>query len=386
MSYRIEDVLESVQEGAPAPRTSTADIIGRAKRIRARRRWAAVAGAGGAALVTAVAVVAGLTGPAPRASHVDAPADTSRAPVIRDFEQPEGLGFTAGGGRVGRWQIGPVGLATLGYQQIPVYRDGRTIEADGVKYPYPDARITLYRPGAYDIASFGVGPRSWVRVGPPVNVTIAGRPGIERRYTFELIDRDDLAAKRRTNPRIAPNDPSIKKKLFTRTAFAWKYDGPAWATFVPEADEEPLSREQSLAIVAALEPRPAQPARVPYTLGWLPEGLKVTAVDQSETDLVSRLIVDRRSPTREELQQDLDIYMGRGRLSIWRGQPKTSNAPTGGRDLKCTDSGGYCTLLIDGQHFAEFERSGGLSMDEIRRILRGLTFTDVADRDAWKPI
>ncbi|WP_164842778.1 hypothetical protein [Actinoplanes solisilvae] len=38
-------------------------------------------------------------------------------------------------------------------------------------------------------------------------------------------------------------------------------------------------------------------------------------------------------------------------------------------------------------HFAEFERFGKkLSMDDVRRILRGLTFTAVEDRNTWKTL
>jgi hypothetical protein len=87
------------------------------------------------------------------------------------------------------------------------------------------------------------------------------------------------------------------------------------------------------------------------------------------------------------LVQSLDNYPSGGRLTIWRGRPKPANAPAGGQSLKCMDVNGYCTLLIDENHFAEFERLGRrLSMDDVRRILRGLTFTAVGDRATWQPL
>jgi hypothetical protein len=101
---------------------------------------------------------------------------------------------------------------------------------------------------------------------------IAGRPGIQRQLTYKLPDLADIRAKLKGNPALRPNDASIKTELFTRTAFAWKFDGEAWATFVPETSREPLSREQTLAIVNALEPRPAEPVRAPYSMGRLPPG------------------------------------------------------------------------------------------------------------------
>ncbi len=387
MPYRIKDVLESAQVDAPAPRTSTADIIAAAHRIRARRRWAAVAGAGGSAVLT-VAAVAGITGGLPRAAPPEVPpAAVSPAVVPRTVEQPNGLAFTIGEARTGKWQVGPAGTATFGYQQIPVYRDGKSMRVDDVAYPYPDGTVVFYQPGVYDITTFGVGTRPTETFGPPKNVTIAGRPGIERELTYVLPDLQDMRAKLQANPDLKPSDPSIRTETFTRTAFAWKFDGTAWATFVPDTGREPLSRSDSLAIVEALRPRAAEPARVPYTFGWLPAGWSVTAAEKNSLDIASRVFLDRRVPTGKELAQHLDDYPAGGQLTIWRGKPKTANAPRNGETLKCLDHGGYCTLTIDRQHFAQFERIGTkLSMDDVRRILRGLTLTDVADESTWKPV
>ncbi|XVU28027.1 hypothetical protein ACQPZJ_13550 [Actinoplanes sp. CA-054009] len=391
MSYRIEDVLESVQEGAPPPRTSAADIIAGAQRIRSRRRWAAVAGAGGAAAVT-VALVAGLTGAAPQAAPPDAPAaaptpTVSRAVAVKNFTQPAGLGFTIGETRIGKWTIGPAGTATHGYQQIPVYRDGKTMVSDGVAYPYEDAMLTFYRPGVYDIKTFGTAAWSNETYGPAKNITIAGRPGIERQFTYTLPDIDDLRAKMKANPGMRLNDPSIKTQTFSRTAFAWKFDGSSWATFLPGSAREPMSRAESLAIVEAVQPGSARPARAPYTFGWLPADWKVIAVQQNPTDFPSQVLLDQRAPSGRQLADAFEDQVTGGRLTIWTGKPKTSNAPPAGENLKCADINGYCTLVIDQTHFAEFQRLGKrLSMDDIRRILRGLTFVSLDDQAGWRPI
>ncbi|MEU1395918.1 hypothetical protein ABZ403_07585 [Micromonospora zamorensis] len=368
-----------------------------AHRLRSRRRWAAAAGAGGAAVVT-LAVVTGIAGAVPRASIPQPPAaatpSTSPPPVTaRDFTQPEGLGFTIAQTRVGVWQIGPAGRATLGYQQIPVYRDGKTLTVDNVAYPYPDGLLTLYRPGVFDIATSSTFPSQWPKqyrttYSQRTDVVIAGRPGIEQQFTYQLPILEDLRAKKKANPgppRL--DDPSIKTETFTRTAFAWKFDGTSWATFVPGPNREPLSRTESLAIVEAVAPGKPEPARVPYTFGWLPAGWSVSAAELSPTDIISGVLLNPVKLSGTTLDRQFDEYPAAGRLTIWQGRPKPNNAPAEGQTMKCQDINGYCTLLIDRDHFAQFERVGKtLSMDDVRHILRELRFTTVADRDSWKPV
>jgi hypothetical protein len=259
-----------------------------------------------------------------------------------------------------------------------------------VPYPFPEGFILLYRPGAYDIKQFGVAETPSDRFGPAKDVTVAGRPGIERQLTYKLPVLADMRAKLRANPRLKPNDPSIKTELFTRTAVAWKFDGTAWATFVPWTSRPPLSRDDTLAIVEALEPQAAQPIRAPYTFGWLPAGWRATAAEQyaaDDSDTVSTVYLDKKLPTGADLVYPTDNYPGGGQLRIYQGKPKTSNAPATGGSMKCTDVNGYCTMTVDGEHFAEFQKVGkGLSMDDVRHILRELKFTKLADQSTWKPL
>ncbi len=390
--YRIEDVLESVQEGAPAPRTGTADIIANARRIRARRRWAAVAGAGAAAVVT-VALVAGITGTVPRAGNPATPAAAEPTPspaAPKVFTQPKGLEYTVGTSRAGAWQVGPARAATYGYQEIPVYRDGETISIDGVPYPVPDGTITLYRPGAYDPQTFGRSEPG-ISYGAPADLTVAGQPGIVRTFQYELPNLEDMRAQRKKNPELRPNDPSIKRELHHGWAVAWKYDGTAWATFAPPPQRKPLSREETLAVVEGLQPQGVQPIRAPYTFGWLPAGWRVTGARQSSPDAdpsVSRVTIDKRVPTGKDLVVPFDYYPGGGHLTIFKGEPKPGNAPAKGQDLKCIDVNGYCTMVINDEYSAELQRVGrGLTMDDVRHILRELKVTPtVGDPTTWKPL
>jgi hypothetical protein len=392
MSYRIEDVLESVQEGAPTARTSTADIIAGARRIQNRRRLiAGAAGASGVAIAT-IAVIVGVTGALPHAQTPSPPAAAtpSAKAVPKAYTQPKGLEFTVGESRTGAFRLGPVRTVSYGHQEVPVYRDGKTIDIDGIAYPVDDGAITLYRPGIYDIKRFGVSETPAEKYGSPKDVIIDGRPGVERSYSYDLPNLADFRAKLKTNQRLKPNDPSVKTDHYVRTALAWKYDGSAWATFLPSSGREPMSREDSLAIVAALRPQPAEPVRAPYTFGWLPAGLRVIAAQQSaadDSDIVSTVTIDKNGPTGKELVYPESFYPAGGNLSIFQGRPKPENAPAQGQAMKCFDVNGYCTMVIDDKYTAEFQKIGkALSMDDVRHILRELRFTDLDDQGVWKPI
>jgi len=55
--------------------------------------------------------------------------------------------------------------------------------------------------------------------------------------------------------------------------------------------------------------------------------------------------------------------------------------------VKCVDVNGFCTMVVDGEYLAEFQKVGkALSMNDIRHILRELKFTDLADQTTWKPV
>jgi hypothetical protein len=126
---------------------------------------------------------------------------------------------------------------------------------------------------------------------------------------------------------------------------------------------------------------------VPYTFGWLPAGMRVTAVRQQRFDDVSTVLIDRRNPAGEDLAQSFDDYPMAGQLLIYRGRPKPHNTPAKGQDLRCTDVNGYCTMILDGGYAAELQKVGSqLSMDDVRRILRELKVTKVADPDSWRPV
>ncbi|MFI5938355.1 hypothetical protein [Actinoplanes sp. NPDC051494] len=386
MSYRIEDVLEAVQQGAPAPRTSTDDIIAGARRIRSRRRWAAGTAAGGAVLTVAV-LVAGLTGTPQKTS----PPVTPAAPTVteRVFTQPDGFAATLGEYRVGRYTIGPVDAVTQGYQTLPVYRDGDTTRVGDKEYLNADAVIRVYRPGVYDPRSFGAEQVYRGRYGRSTAITVAGRPGMKRELTYEVPTMRQF-----NNWYDNPTEGMFPEEEggpeYTRTAVAWEYADDAWAVFAPGQSLAPMSEADTLAMVAGLTPAQPRPIRVPYRIGYLPDGYQVVGALQvtPETDEIVSIVSIHRGPLKgDDLVDPMDEVSG-GLLRIWQGTPTDSTRPATKTGVRCDSQLTHCVRLFgDDNYFAEFQsREGGLPEARIKQILSGLSFENVNDRSTWQPV
>lgn len=392
MSYQVREVFEKVRANQPAPRRSTDDIIASARRMRARRRVAVTGGAAGVLAVTVAAGAVFTGGGAPPAQPPGMAAAAPSSPsAARVFTQPAGFESTLGAYRVGRYQIGPVNRVTQGYQELPVYRDGYTISIDGTRYPLADAVITAYRPGVFDLDTFGVDDDDTTTFGKAEPVTIAGMPGFTKGFTFTLPNLEDLRAKNRANGGAVKRTlEGVKQDSYTRTAVAWQYAPDAWATFLPARDREPMTRADTFTIIEGVTPAPAAPVKAPYRIGHLPSGWQIVAATQAAAgvnEVVSEIFLHEGPLSRAELGKPLDDSVGGGVLRIYQGKPKAHNTPRGDGSVRCHPGGSYCTRLIDGNHFAQLQATGGnLPTREIERTLRGLTFTAVADQDAWVPV
>ncbi|WP_305785539.1 hypothetical protein [Symbioplanes lichenis] len=392
MSYRIEDVLEAVQHGAPAPRTSTDDIIAGAHRIRRRRRTAAVAGAGGAAAVV-VALVTGLTGTlrsAPPAPPVPA---ASPSPVVARpvFTQPDGFASTLASFRAGKYRVGPVNQVTSGYQVLPVYRDGYVIGVDDKEYPLADATITVYRPGVFDPATFGAKGEFNTAYGPAAKVDVGGTTALVRELTYLLPEQQAmkkwLSTRKDGDTSSARDLPQVK---YTRTAVAWEYADDAWATFLPGQGRDPFTRKDTLAIVAGVRPAAERPLRMPYTFGWLPGGWQAVSVTQNAedmSDVVSEVVLHDGPPSRAEQAGPVDDgVLSGGVVRVWTGTPKDGYKAGKGRRVVCDEPIRNCVLVLDAGHFAEFQSSGkGLTVADITKILMSLRPATMRDQESWPP-
>ncbi|UQU62284.1 hypothetical protein COUCH_25000 [Couchioplanes caeruleus] len=377
MSYHVRDVLESARDSAPAPRTSTDDIIARAGRIRTRRRLAAATGAGAACLAIAVAAVSGL-GSAP----------ATRQAAGQSAAQPGGItlpaGFTTvfGDARAGEYRIGPAGEVTSGYQEVPVYREGATWPGDdGKDYPLVDGMITVYRPGVYDPDSFRrAGSRT--KLGPEFTVTVAGRPGVGHKVTYA-----SAMVNMPGSPSASPSfDPAGG---FTRVALAWEYEPGAWATYVPGDAQVNQSTEDAVAVAEALSVVPERPVRAPYRFGYLPAGWQPIAVTETDADLsttVSELYLhdgpladkDRAAVVDEVTPRTVKIFVSRSTLK--------DEAIRGKKGVHCYEQP-VCTRVL-GDYFIQVDGmfSNALPATEVRKIAEGLKPVDVTDRDAWVPV
>ena len=372
MSYHVRDVLESARDSAPTPRTTTDDIIAQAGRIRARRRFAAVTGAGLASLAVAAVAVTGLN-PAP------APQQSAAQPAA--FTLPAGFATVLGDSRAGEYRIGPVSEVTPGYQEVDVYRDGATWSGDdGKAYPLVDGKITVYRPGVYDPQAFRR-PDPQTRFGPEFEVTVAGRRGVGHTVTYPAAMQDV------GGPSASPSfDPADS---VSRVALAWEYAPGAWATYVPRDAGVRQSAEEAVAIAEALTVVPERPVRMPYTFGYLPAGWQPIAVTETAADLsttVSEVFLhdgplapaDLAKPVDEVTPRTVKVFVSRGDLK--------DDAIEGRKGVHCYTQP-TCVRIL-GDYFIHVDAAFGnsLPVSEVRRITEGLKPVKVADRDAWVPV
>lgn len=368
MSYDIQEVLKSVQGGAPAPYTTTDDIIARVRRIRRRR--AVAAGAAGVAACLGVMLAAVHTLPGgdtlsaaqPSASGPTGPVTTpSPLPVKKvDFSS------TLGDYRVGAYQVGPVGQITAGYQQIPVYRDGDVwTDTDGRNYPYAGATITVYGPGVWDPGNFTFGEDSTLRIGERYTVDVGGRPAFAIDMTY-----------------LSPVDKVTK---YVRTALAWQYRDGAWATLVPSYDHAPLSRADAVRISAKLvTAAKKQQLKVPYKLGYLPPGWQAIAVKQTAAATSSEQsdVYLHAGPVADPATTVDEVLPGNVKIVVSTGKPKDPLA----EGLNCFAGHHSCTIKHGDYLIGVGDFNSVVPDATIRKIAEGLQLKDLTDQNTWVPV
>jgi hypothetical protein len=382
MSYDIQDVLKSVQRGAPAPYTTTDDIITRARRKRARRT-VGVAAAGTAACVALAVTAFSALGAAPGGgpnrgpdggpnggSDVGAPAASAPVgPVVTGSPLPVervDFGTTLGDYRVGAYQVGPAGQVTAGYQEIPVYRDGDTWEdQDGTAYPYAGATITVYRPGVYDPDSFTFGEDSTLTVGPRYVTKVGSRPAFGVDMTY-----------------LSPVDKVTK---YVRTALAWQYRDGAWATLIPSYDRVALPQADAVQIAAGLlTTAKKHELKVPYRLGYLPRGWQAVGVEQTAAKTSSEVsdVFLHQGPVRHPDTRVDEVLPGNVKIVVSRGKPKDTLV----EGLNCFPGRHECEILRGGYLIGVGDFTGAVPDQTIRKIAAGLQFKDLSDQDTWVPV
>jgi hypothetical protein len=369
MSYEIQDVLKSVQDGAPAPHTTTDDIIARAKRRRARRT-ASAAAAGVAACLGLVLATVSIPGNGDRntdaAAQPVASAPTGPRPVEKPLPVKQvDFSTTLDSYRVGPYQVGPAGQVTAGYQQIPVYRDGETWTDDQnhVDYPYAGAVITVYAPGVYDPGSFTFGENVTLKIGSQYTVRIGDRSGLAVDFTY--------------------GQPDNQGNKFVRTALAWQYRDGAWATLIPQFYGSQLPRTDAVQIAAGLRINAKKhELKVPYKLGYLPAGWQAVGVTQTPaaTDSDMSAVYLHQGPLANPATI-LDASAP-GTITIGVSKGKTKDPLVEG--LNCFAGRQECWILRGA--YVIGIGSWDLPEATVRKIAEGLQFKDFADQSTWIPV
>ncbi|WP_204004240.1 hypothetical protein [Virgisporangium aurantiacum] len=376
----MRDVVDVVTSDPPPLRYGVDDIVASGERAQRRRRLGrAVAGAasvvvglGVAAAVVVPSFTSGGTGTS-APNSVGAPAAAPAGPVGP-------FTFTFGTYTVGRLTVAaPIDVSTA-YELAPVYAEGLTSNdkpADpsteipgrdkGAPGYRPDpakdlyAYLTVYRPGAYD-------PTKLAGAQP---VTIGGRPGLEVTDT-------------------TGNWP------MTRT-LAWQHADNAWAVLSVRSDDTTYPSADDLRRLAAgLRTEARTPAKVPVKLGYVPAGYGLTEVGVHATtglngissaragDHAGLLYSKPAQPTTGLTGpfENPDGGNPTGSFAIFVVPSANSNQPTSSPGVSCLT--GFCNRYFDnGKVLVQVSSEGLLPDSEMRRILEGVTLTNVQDESTW---
>lgn len=359
--------------------------------MRARRTAGIVTGSAAACLAVVATAVLGLGGPP---SATDTP--VADAPQTSLLTLPDQFSTVLGEYHAGGYQIGPVGAVTAGYQELPVYRDGQTWQDEtGKKYPLSDGMITIYRAGVFNPESFGSKQpipaastaaiaNAQEKYGPASSVTVAGRPGVahELWYPRQQAFGEELS-------------PPTKDDGYVRTTLAWQYAPDAWATYVPDMIARSDSRQDAITIAEAVTPQPDRQLRVPYKLGFLPEGWQTISVTESttkESRAVSEVYLHKGAIAKADQATKVNLGMrGVVHIFVLNGHPNDENKGTPidptFRGVRCAAEVASCQVILDGGYYVDLDaRDAGLSNAEVRRIAEELQPVKIADRDAWVPV
>ncbi|MET7397444.1 hypothetical protein ABZS66_28550 [Dactylosporangium sp. NPDC005572] len=227
---RVYKVVELATSDAPPLRRSVDEIIEQGERARRRRRTVLAAASAAAAVLAVVGLAAVARLSAPRQPEQLTPA----AGPLPDFPQPSGpFEFTIAGYQVGRFKVSAPTGASAAYQRAPVYADGATTKVDDTTAPESVAELVVYRPGAFAAD----------RLTDTRPATVAGRDALQLTAEGHLV-------------------------------LAWQYTTGAWATL--ETPQVSIAELQDIA--AGLRPGEPTPARVPFTLSYVPAGYRAVEV------------------------------------------------------------------------------------------------------------
>jgi hypothetical protein len=384
MSQNMHDLLQQARADAlseaPPMRRDVEQVVAAGRSRVARGRLLRLgAGAGTAAAVAAaIALPHAFAGPsAPHAVAASAPVPASPAagtavaagPAVYPRSEFQ-YGFK--GYRAGVFTVSAPVLVTPGYQESYVRRGAETFDLyDGdrpdriaASAPGSSARLTVFRPGAFQPTRFAGGEA--VRVGD--------RPGL---YAPGV--------------HYEPGDDSP-----SRGALAWQYADNAWAT-VASVTADGYSKAEFLQIAAGLTAAPATAATVPLKLGWVPAGYRLTSVGATDdfpsgaVYMVSslRLIVTR--PAYTGLTATVDAAATGSptvRVSVYPVEFTDASHRQPGRAAYCNPGNPHLCyrMTADGRYLVEADSDDALTSKDLLGLLDGAALADPARPSTWFPV
>lgn len=342
---QLHEVVDAVTADEPPMGTGVDEIV-TAGRKAERNRRAGFATAGAAGLV-AIAVAGAFALP----SHNAGPGvDAAAAPVATTAR----FSFTFGAYDAGKLHVQKPTDVSGAYEVA-------AIKVNGGKEKY--GSLTVYQPGAFDIAS----------IKKSRTVTVGGHQVVDASLTVDKKDK----------------------------VIAWQYKSGAWAVVGSFSDTAADPSFADLAgLVAGFKPS-SSPAEVvlPFTLGYLPAGY--TAVEASEHsapgwdsslgdvngDLGGATFTQQAAPTTGLAYpyQDKDLPGGfTVRVSSLGATGQTAPTAESLRE-KCelTPKKPCPAVVIHGD--TEIVVSGGLSTAEKTKVAQSIKLADVTDDSTWIP-
>lgn len=386
---QLREVVDVVTADEP-PLAHTADDIIAAGRRAERRRRAGFASAGAAGLV-AVAVAGAFALPAAggkqHATTDLGAAGTSPKASAAPWVTAAPFTFTFQGYSAGRFHVQNPIVASTAYQIASVYEDGRTtndkpdtspasgqgeVKKAGGGNPTVYAYLTLYRPGAFDPAGIKNG----------TSLTVAGHKAVEATLTVALDP----------NNATAPGNKEL----------AWEYGDNAWAVVTSiSSDAADPSFADLTALVTGLTPGTPTPAKVPFTVGYVPTGYQLVQTGTHAQPGLAGIAAAREgdyggatfarpAPATTGLSAPFDsgvsVVPGSFTITVTPSQNSSQKAQAG--KTKCYPNG-FCNVWsADGKVQVQVGDEGTgakLTETELTRIAHSVTVADATDEATWTP-
>jgi hypothetical protein len=396
---QLHEFVDAVTADEP-PLAHTADDIISAGRRAERRRRAGFATAGAAGLV-AIAVAGAFalpslgakqstTGAAKQsttgAASAGTPTKDKTSAATAKWTDAPAFTFTFKGFRAGKLSVQDPIVASTAYQIASVYEDGRTtndkpvsaadlketLNAKEMRKPKPTiyAYLTVYRPGAFNAAGIKNG----------TTVSVAGHKAVQATLPVGLDPKNAV-------------DPGNK-------LFAWEYTDNAWAvvTSVSNSAADPSFADFG-ALVTGLKPSTPTPARLPFTLGYVPAGYQPLQTGTHAMPGLDGIAAAREgdyggatfaspAPAATGLTAPFDEGDGtvKNSFNIFVTPSNNSNQKAQAGKTKCY-ANGFCNVWsADGKVQVQISDEGtgaNLSASEMSKIAHSITLADVNNDTTW---